>query len=52
MGLKEVMFLKETGDLLVPGGTEAFDPNATIFKAMPGTCKIGHFITEIHYAFG
>lgn len=46
------MFLKETGYLLVPGGTEAFDPNATMFKAMPGTCKIGHFITEIHYTFG
>lgn len=47
-----MMFLKETDHLLVPGGPEAFDPNITIFKAMPGTCKIGRFITKIHYSFG
>lgn len=35
-----MMFLKETDHLLVPGGPEAFDPNITIFKAMPGTCII------------
>lgn len=51
LGLKQMMFLKEIDHLLVPGGPEAFDPNITIFKAMPGTCKIKSFYYKIHYLF-
>lgn len=41
IGAKVVMFLKETDHLLVPGGTEAFDPNTTIFfKQCPGLVKL------------
>lgn len=34
------MFLEETDHLLVPGGTRAFDPNATILKQCPGLVKL------------